>query len=208
MYLEQRAEEDALFAKKYRNPAKNMDECVTHILNYVQKSGCNGFTDGEIFGQAIHYYEENEIEVGKPMDCQVVVNHVVKLTAEEKAEARQNAVRKYQEEELANKSKFFGLVITDEEIIVKVLESIDEYYNEGKTQGICVFGSGYYKKADTLILSARIGDEIIETVEVDLRTLEVVQCHGKHNQDTEYHERIIDLVNKNANLIRERMKAA
>ena len=59
MYLEQRAEEDALFAKKYRNPAKNMDECVTHILNYVQKSGCSGFTDGEIFGQAIHYYEEN-----------------------------------------------------------------------------------------------------------------------------------------------------
>ena len=64
MYLEQRAAEDALFAKKYRNPAKNIDDCVTYILNYVQKSGCNGFTDGEIFGQAIHYYEENEIEVG------------------------------------------------------------------------------------------------------------------------------------------------
>jgi len=92
MYLEQRAEEDTLFAKKYRNPAKNIDECVTHILNHVQKSGCNGFTDGEIFGQAIHYYEENEIEVGKPMNCQVVVNHVVELTEEEKAEARQNAV--------------------------------------------------------------------------------------------------------------------
>ena len=100
MYLEQRAEEDTLFAKKYRNPAKNIDECVTHILNHVQKSGCNGFTDGEIFGQAIHYYEENEIEVGKPMNCQVVVNHVVELTTEEKAEARQNAIRRYQEEEL------------------------------------------------------------------------------------------------------------
>lgn len=100
MYLEQRAEEDVLFAKSYRNPAKNIDDCVTHILNYVQKSGCNGFTDGEIYGQAIHYYEENEIEVGMPMNCQVVVNHVVELTAEEKAEARQNAVRQYQEEEL------------------------------------------------------------------------------------------------------------
>ena len=100
MYLEQRAEEDALFAKSYRNPAKNIDDCVTHILNYVQKSGCNGFTDGEIYGQAIHYYEENEIEVGKPMNCQVVVNHVVELTEEEKAEARQNAVRQYQEEQL------------------------------------------------------------------------------------------------------------
>ena len=100
MYLEQRAEEDTLFAKKYRNPAKNIDECVTHILNYVQKSGCSGFTDGEILGQAIHYYEENEIEVGKPMNCQVVVNHVVELTEEEKAEARQNAARRDQEEKL------------------------------------------------------------------------------------------------------------
>ena len=70
MYLEQRAEEDTLFAKNYRNPAKNIDDCVTYILNYVQKSGCNGFTDGEIYGQAVHYYDENEIEVGKPIQCQ------------------------------------------------------------------------------------------------------------------------------------------
>ena len=79
MYLEQRAAEDALFAKNYRNPAKNIDDCVTYILNYVQRSGCNGFTDGEIFGQAVHYYDENEIEVGKPIQCQVAVNHVVEL---------------------------------------------------------------------------------------------------------------------------------
>ena len=56
MFLEQRAAEDELFAKSYRNPAKNIDDCVTYILNYVQKSGCNGFSDGEIYGQAIHYY--------------------------------------------------------------------------------------------------------------------------------------------------------
>ena len=61
MYLEQRAEEDTLFEKKYRNPAKNIDDCVTHILNYVKNSGCNGFTDGEIFGQAIHYYPHSKI---------------------------------------------------------------------------------------------------------------------------------------------------
>ena len=77
MYLEQRAEEAPLFAKKSRTPAKNIADCVTPILNYVNKSGCNGFTDGEIFGQAVHYYDENEIEVGKAMNCQVVVNHVV-----------------------------------------------------------------------------------------------------------------------------------
>ena len=102
MYLEQRAAEDVLFAKNYRNPAKNIDDC------YVQKSGCNGFTDGEIYGQAVHYYDENEIEVGKPIQCQIAVNHVVELTAEEKAEARQNAIRQYQDEEvrkLQNRNK-------------------------------------------------------------------------------------------------------
>ncbi|WP_299458195.1 PcfK-like family protein, partial [uncultured Rikenella sp.] len=73
-----------------------------------QKSGCNGFTDGEIYGQAVHYYDENEIEVGKPVQCQVAVNHVVELTAEEKAEARQKAIRQYQDEEvrrLQNRNK-------------------------------------------------------------------------------------------------------
>ena len=53
------------------------------------------------FKRTIQMYLENEIEVGKPIQCQVAVNHVVELTAEEKAEARQKAVRQYQEEELS-----------------------------------------------------------------------------------------------------------
>jgi malate dehydrogenase (oxaloacetate-decarboxylating)(NADP+) len=78
MYLEQRAAEDTLFARNYRNPAKNIDDCVTYILNYVQRSGCNGFTDGEIFGQAVHYYDENEIEVGKPVSVHNAVEELQK----------------------------------------------------------------------------------------------------------------------------------
>ena len=30
MHLEQRAAEDTLFARNYRNPAKNIDDCVTY----------------------------------------------------------------------------------------------------------------------------------------------------------------------------------
>ena len=47
-----------------------------------------------------HYYDENKIEVGKPIQCQVVVNHVVELTEEEKQEARRKAVAQYQQMEL------------------------------------------------------------------------------------------------------------
>ncbi len=57
--------------QKFQQPSKNIDDCVTYILNYVKNSGCNGFTDGEIFGQAIHYYEEKRFKVGKPMNCQI-----------------------------------------------------------------------------------------------------------------------------------------
>lgn len=35
-YLEERAMEDELFAAKYDNPDKNIDDCVTYILNWVQ----------------------------------------------------------------------------------------------------------------------------------------------------------------------------
>lgn len=99
-YLEQRAAEDGLFAKAYCKDGKNIDDCITYILNSVKASGCNGFTDGEIYSMAIHYYTEDNIEVGKPVSCQVSVNHVVELTEEEKAEARRRAVEQYTQAEL------------------------------------------------------------------------------------------------------------
>ncbi len=100
-YLEERAENDALFAVKFANPSKSVEDCVTYILNQVQKSGCNGFDDAEIYGMAIHFYEESEIEVGNPINCQVVVNHMVELTEEEKEQARQDAINRLRDEEMA-----------------------------------------------------------------------------------------------------------
>ena len=79
-YLEKRADNDALFAIRFANPSKSVEDCVTYIINQVQKSGCNGFADDEILGMALHYWEESEIEVGNPINCKVVVNHTVELT--------------------------------------------------------------------------------------------------------------------------------
>ena len=104
-YLEQRAENDALFAVKFANPSKSVEDCATYIINEVHKTGCNGFDDAEIFGMATHYYEEEEIEVGQPINCQVVVNHTVELTEEEKAQARQDAIERLRQEEMAKMRK-------------------------------------------------------------------------------------------------------
>lgn len=97
-YLDQRAEEDAQFAEKYSNEKKNINDCCTYILNTVQKTGCNGFTDEEVYGMAVHYYDEESIDIGKEISCRVAVNHTVELTEEEKREARKRAINAYQED--------------------------------------------------------------------------------------------------------------
>lgn len=68
------AGKDKLFAKSLLKDDKNIDDCITYILNQVKESGCNGFADDEIFNMAIHYYDEENINIGKPISGQVVVN--------------------------------------------------------------------------------------------------------------------------------------
>ena len=105
------------------------------------------------------------------------------------------------------KSKFFGIHFTDGVIAVHVLESVEEYRQEAEHMHHCVFGGGYYLKPDTLILSATIGGKRVETIEVSLNTLKILQCYGACNQFTEYHDRILELVNRNTRLIAERLCA-
>ncbi len=100
-YLENRAATDELFAARYTDPKKNIDDCTTYILNQVRASGCNGFADEEIYSMALHYYDEPHIEVGKSVNCRVVVNHTIELTEEEKAQARRDAMKRAESEAYA-----------------------------------------------------------------------------------------------------------
>lgn len=95
-YLDQRAKEDELFRAKYETTTRTMDDVITFILNEVQKSGCCGFADDEIYLLAVHCIDEPELEIGKPLQCNVVVNHHIELTEEERQNrrhSRSNAIR-------------------------------------------------------------------------------------------------------------------
>lgn len=99
-YLNLRAATDPLFAPNLAKPHKNIEDCITYILKQVQQSGCNGFEDDEIYSIAVHYYDEDNLEVGSRVTCHVVVNHTIVLSEEEKAEARKQAIQQYQAQEL------------------------------------------------------------------------------------------------------------
>ena len=99
-YLNLRVATDPLFAPNLAKPHKNIEDCITYILKQVQQSACNGFEDDEIYSMAVHYYDEDDLEMGNHVACHVVVNHTIVLTEEEKAEARKQAIQQYQAQEL------------------------------------------------------------------------------------------------------------
>lgn len=104
-YLDERAKNDELFAVSYAKENKNMDNCVTFILNQVKRSKCMGLTDEEAYSLAVHFFDEDDIEIGNPIACNVIVNHTVELTEEEMAQARQEAFKEYQAEQLRKMQK-------------------------------------------------------------------------------------------------------
>ena len=99
-YLDNRAKEDKLFRAKYETTTRTIDDVVNYIFHAVQQSGCCGFSYLEVYAMAVHAIDEPHLEIGKLMNCNVVVNHHIELTEAEKAEQRAIALKRYQEEEM------------------------------------------------------------------------------------------------------------
>lgn len=177
----------------------------------------NGYTitDGSMWRDTIdllrHFGKDtNSPKYVCPTDLKAEHDRLVeKRNRQRERERTEEQRRKAIEDEkqyLKAKGIFFGLVFSDSLIRVKVIESVEEMIEEGRQMHHCV--GGYHNRENSLILSATIDGKRIETIEVSLKTFEVVQSRGVCNSNTEYHDRIISLVNDNIHLIRQRMKAA
>lgn len=105
------------------------------------------------------------------------------------------------------KRNFMGIEIRDGNLVIMPLHNINEFYEEGNAMHHCV--STYRLKANSLILSARIGDDWYnpdiraETVEVSLSDYKIIQSRGLQNQSSDYHDAILKLVNDNMDLIKK-----
>ena len=68
-YLDERASKDELFAKSYVKTNKNLDECYEYIVGEARKqckdSDSICIPDDVVFGWAVHYYDEDNIKVGR-----------------------------------------------------------------------------------------------------------------------------------------------
>ena len=106
-YLDLRAKTDKLFAVSYAKTNKNLDDCCNYILGEAKKRGnAVAMTDEEVYGMAVHYYDEDDIKINKlPTNARasesVPASKVVELTEEDKEKARQEAIKRLAEEQHA-----------------------------------------------------------------------------------------------------------
>ena len=123
----------------------------------------------------------------------------------ERARRAREQQRKNTERAEKIRAKLVGFYFTDGQLHVRALTSKEEYQAEGQAMHHCV--GDYYSKANSLIFSVTIDGKRIETVEVSLSQLQVIQSRGVCNQSTAYHDKIVRLVNANMPLIQKRIAA-
>ena len=105
------------------------------------------------------------------------------------------------------KSRYFGLAMTDGEIEIHSIDSIDDYYEIGERNHICCGSAKYFLKEKTLTLTAYIGDKQIATIEISLDDFHIIQCRAFANGICEYTEQIAGIINANKKMIAERKRA-
>jgi hypothetical protein len=104
------------------------------------------------------------------------------------------------------KKQFFGLKFTRENLSICVMESVHDFIEQGDMLRHCVFANEYYKKKNSLILSAKFESKPVETIEVALPSLEVLQCRGDKNRVSPHHKQILKLLHQNLYQIKKRLK--
>lgn len=101
---------------------------------------------------------------------------------------------------------FAGIALSQDGIHITPLLTVQQVYNEGQIMHHCVYTNEYHKKKDILLLSARHDDTPLETVELSLRSLQILQSRGKFNKPTPWHNAIINIINNNIQQIQQCIK--
>ena len=74
-HLDMMAEQDAAFAERYKDEKKSLDKCIQYITSQAKKQakgGCAAIEDAVVYGWAVHYYQEDDLEIDK-VKAKVVV---------------------------------------------------------------------------------------------------------------------------------------
>ncbi len=121
-------------------------------------------------------------------------------TRRARADANYAAYLESLKEEEAKYPERMGVVLTltlgAENLCIRPLQTVDEFREEGKAMHHCVgSAANYWKKADTLILSAKDGEgKRLATIEYNTQRHDIVQCRAACNAVPERDKEIRQLI--------------
>lgn len=194
---------------KEKSVKKHWDSLKICIRNNYKISDYSTWLDYmdllEYFGKDLRspkYVCPNNLDMEHDRYVKKKQEHLKRLDLEEKKRKAEEANKRY----IEAKKAFIGLAFTDGDLTIKVLESVNEFLEESEAHKHCVFTNSYYDKPDSLILSAQVEGNRIETIEISLKKMKPIQARGFENKPSIYNKQIMSLVNKNMRQIRSRYK--
>jgi len=101
------------------------------------------------------------------------------------------------------RQKYFHLRFTEGPITITPIQSVYQLKEESDALKHCAFENRYHDKENSLLLSAHVNNTAIETIEVSLERMKIIQARGFNNEASKYNSVIVDLVKKNINQIKK-----
>lgn len=120
----------------------------------------------------------------------------------ERFEEERKEVLAYEPTFHASREQFLDMIFKAGKVEITTIPTAMAIKEEGLAMHHCV--GGYYNQLNSLILTAKVDGKRMETIEVNLTTYKLVQSRGLQNEYTNYHNKIVNLVNKHLDEIRKR----
>lgn len=137
--------------------------------------------------------------------------HMQVMRKEDKLKYEQELAKAIEENEAYIKvcKRFLDIVLQAKNLTIRPLRSVEEFVQEGQIMHNCVYHMGYYKKPQTLILSAQDNQKKhVATIRMNTTNWEIVELRGPFNQDCDRANEIKQLIKSNIKLFKKAAIAA
>lgn len=114
-YIESACKTDEVLAGKYEKSGKDIEGCCKYIKSEARKQAKNGFAaikDDEVFGWAVHYFDEEMTAPKGNVDCKVETTADPNVVRAKVADVPKKAVSLANEKPKAKKGSDDGLMMS------------------------------------------------------------------------------------------------
>jgi len=131
------------------------------------------------------------------------VERVRKINRKEELMKMKAHIKEEQKVYIKQKKRFFKLAFVKDNMAIEPIKSVEQLMVESDMLRHCAYGSSYHKRNDSLMLSARVDNKPIETIQISLGNFQISQARGFNNKPSKYHNDIVALINENMKQIKK-----